>query len=101
MTEGLLSYLPRDAVLDLWRRFAATLGRFDDGVYLADLHVDEDAPRAVARVAEAALGAFVRGRVAVHFPTARAARTALLDAGFARAEIRKVASAVRVLEATA
>src|SRR3954471_21407753 len=34
ITEGLLSYLPRDAVLALWDRFAATAGAFAGGIYL-------------------------------------------------------------------
>src|SRR3954470_24127171 len=44
ITEGLLSYLPRAAVLQLWQNFATTLRGFSDGLYLADLHVDEDTP---------------------------------------------------------
>jgi O-methyltransferase involved in polyketide biosynthesis len=31
LTEGLLSYLPRDAVDGLWRRIAAVLGGFVQG----------------------------------------------------------------------
>src|SRR3954452_5345438 len=87
ITEGLLSYLPRDSVLDLWTGFAATLERFPDGVYLADLHVDEDTPGLLPRAAEAALGAFVRGPVSVHFRDGLEARQALLDAGFHAAEV--------------
>src|SRR3954447_3462460 len=87
ITEGLLSYLPRESVLDLWSNFAATLHRFPDGVYLADLHVDEDTPGVLNRIAEAALGAFVRGPVAVHFRDGMEARQALLDAGFRAAEV--------------
>ena len=87
VTEGLLSYLPRDAVLDLWRRFAETLASFPSGIYTADLHVDSDAPRLAARAFEAALSTFVRGRVAVHFDTQADAEQALHDAGFATAHV--------------
>src|SRR3954469_981265 len=87
ITEGLLSYLPRDSVLDLWSGFAAALHRFPDGVYLADLHVDEDTPGLLTRAAEAALGAFVRGPVSVHFHDGAPARQVLLDAGFDAAEV--------------
>src|SRR4051794_16322955 len=55
ITEGLLSYLPREAVLGLWARFAATLDRFPGGEYLSDLHVDADTAAPLARVFEAAL----------------------------------------------
>ncbi|MCW2990915.1 MAG: class SAM-dependent methyltransferase [Solirubrobacterales bacterium] len=89
ITEGLLSYLPRDAVLDLWSTFAATIGRFPDGEYLSDLHVDDDAPVLLGRVFAAALGAFVGSPVAVHFADAQEARRALLDAGFASATVSR------------
>jgi len=89
ITEGLLSYLPRDPVLDLWARFAATLSAFAGGVYVADLHVDADAPQLAARTFEALLSVFVRGRVAVHFKTAGEAEQALRDAGFAEAHVRR------------
>jgi O-methyltransferase involved in polyketide biosynthesis len=89
ITEGLLSYLPRDAVLDLWARFADTLDAFASGLYVADLHVDADAPRLAARTFEAFLSVFVRGRVAVHFKTAGEAEQALRDAGFAEAHVRR------------
>src|SRR4051812_28418311 len=82
ITEGLLSYLPRDAVLRLWSSFAQTLSRFGQGVYLADLHVDADAPRLVARAFAGAVSAFVRGPVKVHFTSEGEARDALRSAGF-------------------
>jgi O-methyltransferase involved in polyketide biosynthesis len=89
ITEGLLSYLPRDAVLDLWGRFATTLAAFAGGLYIADLHVDADAPQLAARAVEALLSVFVRGRVAVHFETAGEAEQALRDAGFGEAHVRR------------
>lgn len=91
VTEGLLSYLARDAVLDLWGRFASALNTFPDGLYAADLHVDADTPRLAARTAEALLSVFVRGRVAVHFATAGEGEEALREAGFAEAHVRRAA----------
>jgi O-methyltransferase involved in polyketide biosynthesis len=82
VTEGLLSYLPRDAVLRLWSSFAQTIKRFDRGVYLADLHVDADAPTLLARAFAGALSAFVRTTVRVHFASEADARDALRRAGF-------------------
>jgi len=37
ITEGLINYFDRDAVLGMWRRFAAGLRRFPRGMYLSDL----------------------------------------------------------------
>ena len=111
ITEGLLSYLPRPAVLELWARFAETIARFPDGAYLSDLHIDSDVARPIARAFEAALSAFVGTAVAVHFATPDEARQALLDAGFGNASVlradehpaaagRPGAGRVRVVEAT-
>jgi O-methyltransferase involved in polyketide biosynthesis len=83
ITEGLLSYLPREAVPELWSAFARTIARFGHGVYLADLHVDADAPALLSRLFAGALAAFVRSPVRVHFADAGEARDALLAAGFA------------------
>lgn len=89
VTEGLLSYLPQKAVLSLWAGFAESIGRFPGGVYLSDLHVDSDTPALAARAFEAALSAFVRTRVAVHFATPSEAVGALHDAGFADARVER------------
>lgn len=87
ITEGLLSYLPRPAVLALWGAVARVLAGFAHGVYLADLHVGADAPALLTRVATGALSAFVRSPVAVHFAAEEDARAALLGAGFATADV--------------
>ena len=87
ITEGLLSYLPRPAVLALWSTVARVLAGFAHGVYLADLHVGADAPALLTRVATGALSAFVRSPVAVHFAAEEDARAALLGAGFATADV--------------
>src|SRR5262249_13852759 len=39
ITEGLLGYLPTDAVHDVWRRFSATLSEFAAGRYISELHL--------------------------------------------------------------
>src|SRR4051794_3966084 len=82
ITEGLLSYLPRDAVLKLWSGFARTITRFGRGVYLADLHLDTDASPVISRPFAGLLSAFVRSPVTVHFADEDEARATLLDAGF-------------------
>jgi len=92
IAEGLLSYLPREAVLGLWSSTARELGRFAHGVHLADLHVGQDAPALLTHLATGALSAFVRSPVAVHFATAADARAALVGAGFAEADVRRASA---------
>ena len=84
ITEGLLNYLPRDAVEDLWRRIAPIAE-----LYLSDLFLRGDSPPVLGRAFSGALAAFVRGGVTLHYADAREARTALMSAGFAGASVRK------------
>jgi O-methyltransferase involved in polyketide biosynthesis len=92
ITEGLLGYLPSDAVADLWRRFARVLSRFSGGCYISDLHLGGSQTGEV-RAFRVLLSAFVRGRVCLHFDDAEHAEAALRDAGFARAEVMAAVSA--------
>ena len=86
ITEGLLVYLPTEAVLDMWRRFTDTLSGFKDGRYLSDMRLNRD-ETAATRVFRAGLGVFVRGQVFRHFDDEPAVTAALLEAGFAAAEL--------------
>lgn len=97
VTEGLLGYLDSVTVAELWRRFAAALGGFRDGVYVSDLHLGAAQGPAV-RAFRVALSAFVRGRVHLHFADADEAREALLSAGFTRAEIHQAAAVARAAD---
>lgn len=94
ITEGLLGYLPTDAVTALWRRFATALEGFPAGVYLSDLHLGSVQTVGI-RAFRLALGAFVRGRVYLHFDGEAQAQAALREAGFARATVRPAAKLVR------
>ena len=87
ITEGLLGYLPTDAVQGIWRRFAETLSGFAAGRYISDIHVGQvqDAQVKAFRVI---LSAFVRGRVYLHFYFPDEVVTALHKAGFTSAEVR-------------
>lgn len=93
ITEGLLGYLPTEAVTALWARFAATLQTFRAGRYLSDLHLAgvQSPPVRVFRIV---LSAFVRGRVYLHYADARAAQAALQAAGFSQASVRRAADIV-------
>lgn len=101
ITEGLIGYLETGVVRSLWARLAAILRGFSAGVYLSDLIPGTAAGNPVVVGARLALGAFVGGRVHLHFRDAADARRALLTAGFAQASVRRTTgSAVgHVLEA--
>jgi len=88
VTEGLLSYLSRDAVLALWQRLATTLGRFPHGCYLSDLHLAHDVDGMwVAELFRMGHGLFARGPVRYHFASAEETVTALRAAGFRDARL--------------
>ena len=88
VTEGLLSYLPRDAVLALWRRIAATLGGYPNGLYLSDLHLAGDVDGMwIAELFRVGLEIFARGAVRYHFGSVDETVTALRVAGFRDAHL--------------
>jgi O-methyltransferase involved in polyketide biosynthesis len=87
ITEGLLGYLPPEAVAGLWRRFATTLGGFPTGRYVSDLHLGS-AQNATVRAFRLVLSAFVRGRVYLHFDDRADAEASLAAAGFDRVAVR-------------
>jgi hypothetical protein len=91
ITEGLLGYLPTDAMQDLWRRIAGVLAGFAHGRYISDLHLGSVQTPTV-RAFVLLLSAFVRGRVNLHFSGAEPARAALLAAGFSSAAVHPALS---------
>jgi O-methyltransferase involved in polyketide biosynthesis len=96
VTEGLIGYFPRSTVLSMWRRFAGVLSRFPSGHYVSDLHLGGDEAAWYIRAFRIGLGAFVRGRVHLHFEDAEEARAALLGAGFSSAEVLRADSVAGV-----
>jgi O-methyltransferase involved in polyketide biosynthesis len=93
ITEGLLGYLRRQDVDQIWRRFAAVLAGFAAGRYISDLHLASVQTLQV-RAFRVLLSAFVRGRVHLHFADAQEAQEALRRAGFASARIHRAADLV-------
>ncbi len=81
ITEGLLNYFERDAVVAMWRRFATALRRFPRSLYLSDVMLRDDNRGPVSAGLSWLLSAFVRGRVHLHFDTPERAEDALEDAG--------------------
>ena len=82
VTEGLLNYLPTDAVSALWRRISETFQPFPHGMYLSDMYLPGDGAGLADKTFIAGLQAFVRSPVHVHFRTADQAGAALRQAGF-------------------
>lgn len=90
VTEGLISYFSRPQVEGMWRRFAATLRSFPQGVYFSDLNTSGDVSGMhTAKVFRRVLQLFARGQVFLHFASPEEASAALVDAGFASATIHR------------
>jgi O-methyltransferase involved in polyketide biosynthesis len=88
VTEGLLSYLARDAVLALWQRVATTLGCFPRGCYLSDLHLARDVEGMwIPELFRMGLELFARGPVRFHFASADETVAVLHAAGFREARL--------------
>jgi O-methyltransferase involved in polyketide biosynthesis len=90
ITEGLLAYLPADAVVRLWEQFAGTLAAFPAGRYVSDLHLGS-VTGTLVRAFRLGLSAFVRGPVSLHFDEAADAEEQLRICGFATASVRPAA----------
>lgn len=90
VTEGLLGYLPTDAVKGIWRRSAAVLADFPVGRYIADVHMG-NLQTVPVRAFRLLLSAFVRGGVYLHFADAARAVQAAQSAGFASAHVQRAA----------
>jgi O-methyltransferase involved in polyketide biosynthesis len=94
VTEGLLGYLSTPDMTAVWERFAAVLSGFSAGRYVSDLHLG-DVVTPVIKGFRVLLGAFVRGRVYLHFDSAEQAERALLAAGFRSAQVARAAAVAR------
>ena len=92
--QGLLGYLSTPDMTAVWERFAAVLSGFSAGRYVSDLHLG-DVVTPVIKGFRVLLGAFVRGRVYLHFDSAEQAERALLAAGFRSAQVARAAAVAR------
>jgi O-methyltransferase involved in polyketide biosynthesis len=96
VTEGLLSYLPRDAVLALWRRIAGTLGDFPHGVYFSDLHLGGDVEGMwIPELFRMGLELFARGPVRYHFASVEETIAELRAAGFRDGRLYRPTDVIR------
>ncbi|MEQ9010284.1 class I SAM-dependent methyltransferase [Algiphilus sp.] len=67
ISEGLLNYLPMQAVDQLWQSAAMRLRRFSASYYLTDCYLAEDNTDLMTRTFVGMLSLAVRGRVRLHF----------------------------------
>jgi len=89
VTEGLLTYFDDRTVDGLWARLARVLGRFSQGVYLADLRFARPERGIAERAFDVILGAFVRGKVHAYCGDEAVAVAALRGAGFKEARLHR------------
>lgn len=89
VTEGLLTYFDDETVDGLWARLAGVLGRFSNGVYLADLRFARPQRGIAERAFDVILGAFVRGKVHAYRGDEATAAAALRGAGFEAARLHR------------
>ena len=82
ITEGLINYFDAATVEAMWRRFSRALARFPRALYLCDVNLAEANTGPVVGAFKMLLGAFVRGRVFVHYDDPTAVEAALYSAGF-------------------
>jgi O-methyltransferase involved in polyketide biosynthesis len=93
ITEGLLGYLEKDDVRNIWRRFAQTLTRFKRGTYISDIHMGE-LQNVQVRAFRVLLSLFVRGRVHLHFGCEKEIVEELKAAGFQSAQVRQASAVI-------
>ncbi|WP_203336704.1 class I SAM-dependent methyltransferase [Nocardioides limicola] len=102
ISEGLLNYLPAADVRRLWATIAGALAEHPHGRYLSDLHLSGENTGAAARIGAQMIGAFVRGRIHLHFTDTDEAQRVLLESGFTAATLHQPGSGlVRVVDAHA
>jgi O-methyltransferase involved in polyketide biosynthesis len=89
ITEGLVNYFDAAQVAGMWRRFAAALARFPDGLYLSDLILAGENRGPMIGAFQLLLSAFVRGKVHMHWRRPDDATAVLRQAGFARAALHR------------
>ena len=83
ITEGLIGYLNRQQVTQLWKRLATFLNRFSSGLYLSDLHTEDlNNQFFVAKAFKTILGLFVQSEVVFPVKSEQDALTMLAEAGF-------------------
>lgn len=89
VTEGLLSYFPREAVDVLWSNVVSLLRTGVGGMYVAETYLTaEHDTMASSRAFRRLLGVFVRGRTYLHFATERDVTAALTASGFDTPSVR-------------
>lgn len=87
ITEGLMNYLPPAAADRAWAHIAATLSRFRNGVYLADVYLLHQNRSLAMAAFGLMLSTFVRGRLHLHLRSEAHARDRLTGLGFSEVAV--------------
>ena len=90
ITEGLINYFDTPTATAMWARFAHLLKRFDGGLYLSDIRLNEVVTGfAAVRFFFRLLSVVARGTVYSHFDSRQDACQALVAAGFSEAALHR------------
>lgn len=89
ITEGLVNYFDTDSVLALWRNFSHSSQRFNQALYLSDMHLKGTSQGLLVNSFRLLLSSFVRGKVSLHFENKQEAQTALVRCGFQQAQLHE------------
>lgn len=87
ISEGLLNYLPLQAVDTLWQSAARGMRDYADSLYLSDIYLPEDNADLATRGFIAGLSVAVRGAVRLHFADERSALDRAHRDGWRHAEL--------------
>jgi len=112
VTEGFLPYVEPTKARQMWNSFSEAVSRFPRGVYLSDLHIEDDNRRLRGmRAFLVGLSVFTRGRIYMQYNSAAEAESELRKAGFSRVSVHDASTlldgtgfrvaprAIRVVEA--
>ncbi len=89
ITEGLMSYLDPPTARDVWRRIAAALKGFPQGVYYSDSYVKTDRYGLAGKFFRGVVQRVVGGKMHIHFATPEDADGILRAAGFAKVTLHR------------
>lgn len=89
VSEGLLNYYDEATVRKIWRSIADSLSLFPYGMYVSDIHINQNENLFSVSSFKWMLSIFVRGEVHLLFSDRLAAEWALIDSGFLSALVHR------------
>lgn len=83
VTEGLVNYFDKDDLVLMWSKFASALSIFPRGMYVSDIHINDEHAQGVSiQIFKFVLANFVGRKVHSHFSYSAHVTDALTSAGF-------------------